>query len=132
MPRMQSAGKGNAKPQLTRTNAVRFDAKTQLLDEAIRLAQQGRYAESEACSRGALRLRPDDVNVLNELGAAVWRQGRAAESEAIFLRACTLQPNDFRILNNLGLALYDQGRIDEAGDYYRRALHSSPTRSTPG
>ena len=126
MPRMQSAGKGNAKTRLERTNAVRFDAKTQLLEQAIRLAQQGRYAESEACSRRALRLQPDDVDVLNELGAAVWRQGRSAESEAIFLRASTLQPNDFRILNNLGLALYDQGLIDEAGSCYRRALRANP------
>ena len=80
MPPMQSAGKGNTKPRLKRTNGVRCDANTSLVDQAIRLAQEGRYAESEACSRRALRLRPDDVNALNELRRpAVWRQGRAAE-----------------------------------------------------
>jgi Flp pilus assembly protein TadD len=126
MPPIQSAGKGNAKRRLKRTKAVHLDGKAQLLDDAIRLAQQGRYAESEACSRRALRLRPDDVDILNELGGAVWRQGRAAESEAIFLRACAIEPNDFRILNNLGLAVYDQGLVDEAGDYYRRALRVNP------
>jgi Flp pilus assembly protein TadD len=126
MPRMRSAGKGNTSTRLNRTTGVRFDAKARLLDQAIRLLRQGRFAESEACSREALRLRPDDVDVLNEYGAAVWQQGRSAEAEAIFLRACEIQPNDFRILNNLGLALYDQGLIDEAGEYYRRALRAQP------
>jgi Flp pilus assembly protein TadD len=126
MPGLQGASWGNAATVQNPTKGVCFDSKTRLLDQAILLARQGRFAESETCSREALRLRPDDVDVLNELGAAVWRQGRAAEAEAIFLRACEVEPNDFRILNNLGLALYDQGLIDEAGDYYRRALQSKP------
>ena len=45
-------------------------------NQAIMLSLQGYFAESESYSREALRLRPDDVDVLNELGAAVWRQGR--------------------------------------------------------
>jgi Flp pilus assembly protein TadD len=126
VPSMQNAGKGNTKTRLERTTAVRLDANRRRLDQVMLLLRQGRFAESEACAREALRFRPDDVDVLNELGAAVWRQGRSAESEAIFLRASTLQPNDFRVLNNLGLALYEQGLIDEAGDYYRRALRVNP------
>ena len=126
MPGIQSAGTRNAATVENPAAGVRFDSKTRLLDQAIDLARQGRFAESETCSREALRLRPDDVDVLNELGAAVWRQGRPAEAEVIFLRACEVQPHDFRILNNLGLALYDQGLIEEAGEYYRRALRSQP------
>ena len=45
---------------------------------------------------------PVDIDVLNELGVAVWRQGRAAEAEAIYLRACRLKPDDFRILAQPG------------------------------
>jgi Flp pilus assembly protein TadD len=91
-------------------------------DQAIRLSLQGDFAESETYSREALRLRPDDVDILNELGVALWRQGRSAEAEEIYLRACRVEPNDFRILTNLGLALYSQGKIDEAGESYRNAL----------
>ena len=125
MPPMQSAGKGNTKPRLKRTNGVRCDANTSLVDQAIRLAQEGRYAESEACSRRALRLRPDDVNALNELARPSGGKG-ARPSPRRFICASTLRPNDFRILNNLGLALYDQGLIDEAGADYRRALRVNP------
>jgi Flp pilus assembly protein TadD len=94
--------------------------------QALVLTLQGRFAESEAFLRESLQLRPDDVDVLNELGVSVWRQGRPVEAEEIYLQACQLKPPDFRVLNNLGLALYNQGRIDEAGDCYRRAIELQP------
>ena len=50
-------------------------------EQAIRLALDGRFVESEACSREALRIRPDDVDAMNELGVAVWRQNRELEAE---------------------------------------------------
>src|SRR4051794_36807070 len=64
---------------------------------AIRLAMEGNYAESEACSREVLRHRPDDVDAMNELGVAVWKLGREAEAEEIYRRAYKLRPDDFRI-----------------------------------
>ena len=84
-------------------------------NQAIMLSLQGYFAESESYSREALRIRPDDVDTLNELGVALWRQGRPAEAEATYQQACQIEPNDFRILTNLGLALHSQGRVDEAG-----------------
>jgi len=116
----------SAAPGQARTQAEESDLATSYCNQAIRLSLQGRFAESEACARAALRLRPDNIDVLNELGVAVWRQGRAAEAEAIYLQACQIKPDDFRILTNLGLALYEQGRIDEAGELYRRTLRIQP------
>jgi Flp pilus assembly protein TadD len=95
-------------------------------DQAIRLSLEGYFAESETYSREALRLRPDDVDILNELGVALWRQNRSAEAEAIYERACQLEPNDFRIMTNLGLALYSLGRLEEAGAALRKALRIRP------
>jgi Flp pilus assembly protein TadD len=109
-------------PTRTYTESVHSGLATSYRDQAILLSRQGLYAESEAYSREALRLRPDDVDTLNELGAALWWQRRYVEAEAIYRQADKLQPNDHRILTNLGLALYQQGRVDEAGDYYRRAI----------
>ncbi len=94
--------------------------------QSLEMTLQGRYVEAESLARESLRLRPDNVDMLNELGVAVWRQGRHVEAEAIYLEAHALRPNDFRVLNNLGLALYNQGRIDEAGDCYRAALAAQP------
>ena len=110
----------------TQAENVRLDLAARFRDQAIFLSQEDRFAESEACSREALRIRPDDVDALNALGVAIWRQGRPAEAEEIYLHARRIKPDDFRVMTNLGLALYDQGRIDEARNCYLRALEIQP------
>jgi len=117
---------GNSTLAQTQPENVSHDLATWYRDQAILLSLDGRFAESEACSREALSIRPDDVDVLNELGVAVWRLGRPTEAEEIYLQACRIKPDDFRVLTNLGLALYNQGRIDEAGNCYRRAIQIQP------
>ncbi len=97
--------------------------------QAIVLMLQGQPDAAEPYLRDALRLTPDDTDILNDLGLAVWRQGRAAESEPIYRRAHQIKPNDFRILTNLGLALYKQNQIDEAGKYFRLAIDNQPDTS---
>jgi tetratricopeptide (TPR) repeat protein len=95
-------------------------------ERAITLSLQGRYAESEACSREALRLAPDDVDAMNDLGVAVWKQGRDAEAEGILRHADRIRPDDFRVLTNLGLTLMSQHRDDEAEGCFRAALRVRP------
>src|SRR5262245_4354896 len=98
MAALQDGCASDAAREQARTRNVDSDPESSHRDQAVRLLLQGQFAESETCSRRALALRPDDVDVLNELGVAVWRQGRAAEAEAIYLRACQIEPNDFKIL----------------------------------
>jgi Flp pilus assembly protein TadD len=126
MPALQGERTKDSAAVQTRTQGVDPDLGICYRDQAIKFSLQDRFAESENYSREALRLRPDDVDVLNELGVAVWRQGRPAEAEAIYLRARQIDPNDFRILTNMGLALQEQGRFDEAAELYRRALQIRP------
>jgi Flp pilus assembly protein TadD len=90
------------------------------------LLQQRRFAEAEAHLRQALSMRPDDADVLNNLGTAVWEQGRSSEATAFYLRAYQYKRNDFGILNNLGITLWEQGRPETAIVYYRRALQLQP------
>jgi len=105
---------------------VNGDRATTYYTRAYQLASQGKPAESEPYWREALRLRPDDIELLIELGLAIWRQGRAAEAEPFYRRAQQINPNDSRILTNLGLAIYDQNRVEEAAEYYERALEIEP------
>jgi Flp pilus assembly protein TadD len=88
--------------------------------------REGRSADAEACLREALRLAPDDPDILNNLGTAIWKQGRTAECSAYYLRAHQYKPRDFGILNNLGIALWDQGQPQRAAVFYRRALELRP------
>ena len=90
------------------------------------LLRARRFPDAERCFREALRLQPDDPDVLNNLGTTVWEQGRPAEATAYYLRAHQFMPRDFAILNNLGIALWDQGRPERAAVFYRRALEIQP------
>jgi Flp pilus assembly protein TadD len=132
MAGMQGGLKSTASTAQSRARGVMTDVDLAKAyrDLGIRLHQQRRFAEAETYSRAALRLRPDDIDVLNELALAVWRQGRTTEAEAIYRQACVIKPDDFRILTNLGVMLYDQDRVDEAGESYRQALQHQPTAFT--
>jgi Flp pilus assembly protein TadD len=114
----------------TRGEAVRSGDKSDLVrtlrERATGLAPQGRFAESEACARELLRLRPDDADAMNELSVAVWQQGRGAEAEAILRHAARLEPGNPRVLTNLGLTLMALGRADEAADRLCEAVRIDP------
>jgi Flp pilus assembly protein TadD len=95
-------------------------------DGWLRLVLAGRFAESEACARAALRLRPDDADAMNGLGVAVWKQGRQEEAEAILRRAAEQDPSHFGALTNLGSLLIDRRRAAEAADCFRAAIRARP------
>ncbi len=113
-------------PNRRRTHAASRDMATTYFHEADLLMKQRRYGEAETLLRQALRLRPDDAYIMNQLGACLWEQGRPWEAEPCFGRAHELEPNDAQILNHLGLARWDLGRPADAADCYRRALRLDP------
>jgi Flp pilus assembly protein TadD len=102
-----------------------------LRTRAIELSLQSRYAESEDCAREVLQQRPDDIDMLNALGVAVWRQGRPEEAVAICERAHRIKPDDFRVMTNLGLIHLGQQRDVEAADCFRVALQAEPRAFDP-
>jgi Flp pilus assembly protein TadD len=126
MSGMQRPSAGHTEAGAARRPAEEIDRVVFFRDQAIDLSLQGRFVESEACSREAMRRQPDNMDVLNELAVAVWRQGRAQEAEQICRDACRIRPDDFRILTGLGLAIMDQGRTDEAAEAFRAALRIQP------
>ncbi len=99
---------------------------TAYFKQATALLTRGLYGESEAYFREVLRIWPDHVGALNNLGTSLWRQGRAEEAEVYYRRGLELEPGDFGILNNLGNAIWEQGRPGQAAPFYRQALELRP------
>jgi len=81
---------------------------------AVRLYQagdvQGAIAEYEA----GLRLQPDRIDALSNLGAALARLGRYPEAIERYRRALELSAGDPRIRMNLALAYYKSDSLAEA------------------
>jgi Flp pilus assembly protein TadD len=61
-----------------------------------------------------LKLRPDSLDALSNLGAALAHQGCFAEAIAEYNRALKIQPKNPQALANLALAYYKTGRISKA------------------
>jgi tetratricopeptide (TPR) repeat protein len=87
---------------------------------------RGQLAEALQYLERAAELRPNDVNLHNELGMTLARQGRLIEAQERFRRVLHLVPQSPVALNNLGIVLKDAGRLDEAVDCFRQALRLGP------
>ncbi len=95
-------------------------------DQATALLNRGLFADSEPYFREVLRINPEHIGSLNNLGTALWRMGRLREAEECYQQAITIGSDDFAILNNLGNISWDQGRLDQALAWYRQAIAIQP------
>lgn len=81
---------------------------------AVVLDRLGRFAESDAHYKAALKLAPDDPKVWNNAGYSQYVQGRWEEAERALKTAAKLAPGDAKVATNLGLTLAARGKSDEA------------------
>ena len=80
------------------------------------LDQQGRYQEARQCYEKALKLEPDAVAVINNLGMSYALAGDLKTAETHLRRALALPKGDdnARLRQNLAMVVGLQGRFDEA------------------
>src|SRR5262249_51214473 len=72
--------------------------------------------------RQALRLLPQSIEVLINLGMCLREQGKVDEAMSFFQEAIRRRPEFAEAHNNLASALVDLGRLDEARAHFREAL----------
>jgi hypothetical protein len=87
---------------------------------------QGNIADSMANYERVLRLDPNHVEALNNLGVALQSQGMVAEAAAALRIAIQIKPGYAEAHSNLGNALKDQGNLDAAVACYQRAVQIDP------
>ncbi len=93
---------------------------------AIVLKAQGKYAEAVEQYRQALALKPNQPEVMSNLGNALKESGSAEEAIACYQNAIALNPHYAEAHNNLGISYKEQGKLDEAISCYQTALRLKP------
>ncbi len=94
-----------------------------LYARAIALERQGNFDAAEADLKAALKIRPDNPQVLNYLGYSYVDRGQNLdEALRLIQRAVELSPDDGYILDSLGWVLYRLGRYPEAVAPQERAV----------
>jgi tetratricopeptide (TPR) repeat protein len=87
------------------------------------LHRLGRDTEALPHLEAALRVSPNNVRALDQLGVVLLSLDRVAEAETSLRKAATIAPNDADVALHLGRALMDRGKEQEAqkwlDDYQR-------------
>ena len=86
----------------------------------------GRLDDAMDCFRKAIRLYPDEVEALGNLGYALAAKGQAAEAITYYQAALKANPGHAATHNNLGNVLSSLGKLDEAMQEYQLALQYEP------
>jgi Flp pilus assembly protein TadD/Tol biopolymer transport system component len=86
----------------------------------------GNYpAAVKAYDRG-LAVEPDNVELLNSLGFALFQDGKSREAVVALERAIAIDPKHWKSHNNLALASIDLGELELAEAHYRESLAIRP------
>jgi Flp pilus assembly protein TadD len=78
-----------------------------------------------AYKRG-LEVEPENVELLNSLGFALFQQGKSEEAVDALERALKVDPKHWKAHNNMALASIDLGELEMAEAHYRDSLAIEP------
>lgn len=98
----------------------------ELFRRAVAAQQSGDYPTAISQYQQLLRLRPDFVEALANLGAALAHEGRFDEAIANDRTALKLHPGNAAIQSNLALAFYKKGDFASAARQFESLLRTRP------
>ncbi|MCX5636304.1 MAG: tetratricopeptide repeat protein, partial [Planctomycetota bacterium] len=98
-----------------------------ILAEAIRLRRDGKLAQAIDMLKAGLIQRPENAEVMTELGYVLTSAEKLDEAISVLSRAIELDPNNARLHCNLGVARSLSGDPLGAIESYRRAIGIKPT-----
>lgn len=116
----------------SRPSDVRPDAQpllTAALDDAARLADQGRVIEALACCKRHLREQGPTARAFQLLGLLNEASGKTAEAVGFYRKALYLEPNSGEVLIHLALLLETLGKQADAQVLRSRARRLEQTAS---
>jgi len=93
------------------------------------LARQDKKQDAIKSYKDAIRLKPDFIDALNNLGTMYLSQGNIQDADEIFKSILDKNPRDLNALCNKGSILYKQGKYKESIETYNKVLEIDSTRA---
>jgi Tfp pilus assembly protein PilF len=81
---------------------------------------------AERSYRRGLELEPNNADLHNALGWALFQEGKSAEAIAEYQKALAADPEHLKAHNNVALALAEVRQLDEAASHFRKSLEIEP------
>ncbi|MDP2700248.1 tetratricopeptide repeat-containing glycosyltransferase family protein [Thalassospira sp.] len=101
-----------------------------MFERALAAHQAGKLDEAIRLYGAILRQKPDQPDVLNNIGVALRRTKRFEAALAAYQRAATLRPGNAGLWTNMGNCLREMMRYDAAIVAHDRALELDPDTKT--
>ena len=89
----------------------------------------GNYEDAVVSYLKGLEAEPNNVELLNSMGFALFQQGKSDEAIVSLEKALTVDPKHFKAHNNMALASIDIGELELAEIHYRESLAVEPQPS---
>jgi tetratricopeptide (TPR) repeat protein len=89
----------------------------------------GNYPGAVRLYKRGLEVAPENVELLNAMGFALFQEGKSEEAVAPLEKALELDPKHTKSHNNLALVSIDIGELELAEAYYRESLSIEPQSS---
>jgi tetratricopeptide (TPR) repeat protein len=86
----------------------------------------GDYAGAVRTYMRGLAVEPENAELLNSLGFALFQQGKSQEAVDALEKAVSVDPKHMKAHNNLALAAVDLGELELAEAHYRESLAIEP------
>ena len=100
--------------------------KDQILSRANEALAAQRYVQAEKDYREVLRLAPDELGAMRQLGILYYDQGQIAQAYPVLKKYAGLQPDDAEMQVKFGLALFATGDYAQAREAVLQALTKRP------
>jgi tetratricopeptide (TPR) repeat protein len=86
----------------------------------------GNYPAAVKAYQRGLEVEPDNVELLNAMGFALFQQGKSDEAIVALEKALAVDPKHWKSHNNMALASIDLGELEMAEVHYRESLAIEP------
>lgn len=86
----------------------------------------GNYAAAVKAYERGLESEPENVELLNSLGFALFQQGKSVQAVSALEKALKVDPKHWKAHNNMALASIDIGELELAEAHYRESLNIEP------